>query len=251
MPAMYTSAMLKIPQEVEEQLGIYVYAYIDPRTNGVFYVGKGQAGRALSHLNADGESRKLALIAEIQAAGQEPQLDIVQHGIPDEDTALRIEAALIDMLGLEVLTNEVHGWRYKFLGRSSLSDLVGRYSRPLKISDPCILIRINKLYRPGMSERELYDATRGIWKVGARRSKAKFALAVFRGVVREVYKIESWHPAGTTAYHSRSFIPQQCIGRSEFVGSVAPEPIREEFILGNVSELLSDGSQNPITYVGC
>jgi uncharacterized protein len=101
-----------------------------------------------------------------------------------------------------------------------------------------------------MSERALYDATRGIWKVGARRSNAEFALAVFRGVVLEVYKVESWHPAGTTSYQSRTFTSQECAGRSEFVGSVAPEPIRKQFILGNVSEHLSDGSQNPITYVG-
>jgi len=243
--------MLTIPPEVEDQSGIYVYAYIDPRTNRAFYIGKGRAGRVMSHLTAEGESRKVALIEEIRATGREPQLDIVQHSIPDEETALRIEAALIDMLGLEVLTNEVHGWRYKFLGRSPLPDLVGRYSRPLKISEPCILIRINKLYRPGMSERELYDATRGIWKVGTRRSGAVFALAVFRGVVREVYKIESWHPAGTTAYESRTFTPQECANRWEFVGAVAPEPTREQFIFGNVADHLSDGSRNPIAYVCC
>src|SRR5437899_2218044 len=112
--------MFKIPPEVEEQLGFYVYAYIDPRTNRAFYVGKGRAGRVLSHLTTEGESRKQALIEEIRAAGNEPRLDIVQHGIPDEESALRIEAALIDMLGLKVLTNEVHGWRHKFLGRAIL-----------------------------------------------------------------------------------------------------------------------------------
>jgi hypothetical protein len=125
---MYTGAMLKIPREVQEQLGIYVYAYIDPRTSRVFYIGKGQAGRVISHLTDEGENCKHALIEEIRAAGQEPRLDIVQHGIPDEE---RIETALIDMLGLDVLTNDVHGWRYKFLGRSDLPGLIGRYSRPL------------------------------------------------------------------------------------------------------------------------
>lgn len=249
--AVYTAGMLTIPTEVEEQLGIYVYAYIDPRTNRVFYVGKGQSGRVLSHLTGEGESRKRALIAEIQVAGLEPQLDIVQHGIPDEETALRIEAALIDMLGLDVLINEVHGWRHKFLGRAVLPDLIGRYSRPIKISEPCILIRINKLYRPGMSEKDLYESTRGIWKVGDRRSGAKFALAVYRGVVREVYRIDGWHPAGTTAYDSRTFTPAECANRSEFVGSTAPEEIRKQFLFGNVSNYLSDGSQNPISYVCC
>ncbi len=131
---------MKIPYEVEEQLEIYVYAYIDPRTKRVFYVGKGQAGRVISHLTEKGEKRKHALIEEIRAAGMEPQLDIVQHGLPNEEVALRIEAALIDMLGLDELANEVYGWRYKFQGRTGLPDLIGRYSRPLKISKPCILL---------------------------------------------------------------------------------------------------------------
>ena len=70
----YTAAMLKIPREVEEQLGIYVYAYIDPRYNRPFYIGKGHAGRVMLHLTAEGESRRLALIEDIRAAGLEPQL---------------------------------------------------------------------------------------------------------------------------------------------------------------------------------
>ena len=242
---------MKIPYEVEEQLGIYVYAHIDPRTKRVFYVGKGQAGRVISHLTEKGEKRKHALIEEIQAAGMEPQLDIVQHSIPNEEAALRIEAALIDMLGLDELANEVHGLRYKFQGRTRLPDLIGRYSRPLKISEPCILLRISKLYRHGMSERELYETTRGIWKVGSRRLGASFALAVFRGIVREVYKIDAWHPAGTTAYEFRKVAPDECARRWEFAGTIAPEEIRTEFLLGNVSDHFSAGSQNPVTYVCC
>ncbi len=123
----------------------------------------------------------------------------MQHGLPDEETALRIEAALIDMLGLEVLTNEINGWRDKFQGRASLEEPQARYSGAVVIADSCTLIRINQLFRPGMSSDELYEATRGIWKVGSRRSGAKFALAVFRGVVWEVYEIGAWYAAGTTA----------------------------------------------------
>ena len=58
------------------------------------------------------------------------------------------------------------------------------------------LIRINELYRGGMNETELYDATRGIWKVGEERVKAKYAFAVFEGVIREVYEISQWLHAG-------------------------------------------------------
>ena len=116
---------------------------------------------------------------------------------------------------------------------------------------PCLLLRINKLYRPGMSDRELYEATRGIWKVGSRRADAMFALAVFRGVVREVYKIASWYPAGTLAYEFHQFTPAQCARRWEFEGVIAPEEIRKGLLFGNVSNYLSDGSLNPVTYVCC
>ena len=242
---------MKITREVEEQLGIYVYAYIDPRTKRAFYVSKGQAGRVNEHLTEEGERRKHALIEEIQAAGMEPQLDIVQHGLPNEEVALRIEAALIDMLGLDELANEVHGWRYKFQGRTGLPDLIGSYPRPFKISEPCILLRINQQYRHGMSERELYETTRGIWKVGSRRMGASFALAVFRGIVREVYKIDAWHPAGTTAYEFRTVTPDECAKRWEFAGTIAPEEIRKAFLSGNVSSHFSARSQNPVTYVCC
>jgi hypothetical protein len=37
-----------------------------------------------------------------------------------------------------------------------------------------------------------------------RARKAKYALAVFDGVVREVYAIESWQPAGSARYSTRS-----------------------------------------------
>ena len=49
-----------------------------------------------------------------------------------------------------------------------------------------------------MNETELYDATRGIWKVGEERVKAKYAFAVFEGVIREVYEISQWLHAGST-----------------------------------------------------
>ena len=54
--------MLKIPPEVERQLGIYVCAYIDPRDGQTFYIGKGQAGRTGSHLTGEGEGRKIAKV---------------------------------------------------------------------------------------------------------------------------------------------------------------------------------------------
>ncbi|XZE17522.1 hypothetical protein SH449x_002796 [Pirellulaceae bacterium SH449] len=40
----------RIPSSVQQKLGFYVYLYIDPRDESVFYVGKGKGERALAHL---------------------------------------------------------------------------------------------------------------------------------------------------------------------------------------------------------
>jgi uncharacterized protein len=54
---------------------------------------------------------------------------------------------------------------------------------------PALLIRINQLFHYGMTPIELYDATRGIWRIGPAREKVELALAVFQGIVREVNRI--------------------------------------------------------------
>ena len=56
----------RIPPEVAERLGHYVYLYVDPRTEQIFYVGKGQGQRVLSHLSAVGESRKAQILSELR-----------------------------------------------------------------------------------------------------------------------------------------------------------------------------------------
>src|SRR5712691_6759209 len=96
--------------KVIEKLGDYVYLYIDPRDSTIFYLGKGQGNRALSHLSDASESRKVARTREIRDAVLEPSIEILVHSLPDEMIALRIEASVIDLLGLDKLTNQVLGW---------------------------------------------------------------------------------------------------------------------------------------------
>jgi hypothetical protein len=108
----------------------------------------------------------------------------------------------------------------------------GDTTRPVKVTEAALLIRINRLYREGMSELELYEATRGVWKLGDRRNRVRFAFAVFGGVVREVYEVEAWHPAGTTPYTTRT-----------------AEDVRERYVGRSVVSYLTPGSQNPLTYV--
>ena len=230
---------VSIPREVARRLGYYVYLYVDPRSNRPFYVGKGCGERVLSHLTADGESRKVQVLSELRAAGLEPRLEILAHGLADEETALRIEAAVIDLVGLGELTNEVRGWRSIQLGRVSLSELVLYYAaRPVEVTDPALLIRINRLYRHGMTEDELYEATRGVWKLGRRRSTAP-----------EVYEIHGWHPAGTTPYKTRIHRNVQREGRCEFTGCKADQLVRARYVGSSVAAYFPRGLRSPVVYV--
>jgi hypothetical protein len=132
----------------------------------------------------------------------------------------------------------------------SLSELQSYYAaKPIKIAHPAILIRINKLYRHGMSHEEMYEATRGVWKMGPRRQSAKLVFAVFEGVVREVYEVRRWHPAGTTKYRTRPVKKVQCRGRWEFIGEKSPKALRSQYVGGCVEQYFPRGARNPFTYV--
>ncbi len=70
---------------------------------------KGKGTRALSHLT-DTHNRKVAkMIRSIRAAGAEPNIEILAHGLPSAEIALQVEAAVINALGKAGLANVVRG----------------------------------------------------------------------------------------------------------------------------------------------
>ncbi len=65
--------------------------------------------------------------------------------------------------------------------------------RQCDIKHNLVIIKINKSYNPNFSERELYEYTRGFWKNRIEYVQpAQYALAVAKGEVVEVYKINKW-----------------------------------------------------------
>ena len=133
---MTNARSIGIPREVADQLGYYVYLCIDPRSGRPFYVGKGKGRRILHHLNDPAETHKTQMIARIRAERLEPRLEILSHRLPDEESAFRIEAAAIDILGRSRLTNPVRGQHADTLGRVPLSELITQYrARPAKKSN--------------------------------------------------------------------------------------------------------------------
>jgi hypothetical protein len=111
-----------------------------------------------------------------------------------------------------------------------------------------VLIRINQLYRPTMTATELYDVTRASWKLGPQRDKADYAIAVFEGIVREVYEITNWLPSGST-FNVRFPHGDPRRDRWEFVGRLAKDGIRHRYIDRFVGHLFPRGAQNPVAYV--
>jgi hypothetical protein len=248
------SMLHSIAPYVGEQLGYYVYMYVDPRINEPFYVGKGQGERALAHLSDTSESRKVARINEIRAAGFEPQIDILVHGLTSAEAAFRVEAAVIDAIGPERLTNAVRGRESVKVGRMPLTELVALYgATPVEVMHPSLLIRVNRLYRYGMPDQELYEITRNSWKLGKKRFRAKLAFAVYHGVVRAVYEIDSWHVAGTTDFLIRVIAPEYRPqpDRVEFLGKPADANISCQYVGKSVQRYFKRGQQSPVVYVNC
>jgi len=239
---------------MKEKLGHYVYLYVNPFDGKIFYVGKGQKDRVISHLDDTEESKKVRMIKKIRQAGKEPLIEILAHQLPSESAALRIEAAVIDTIGLENLTNNNEGWHWDVPGRDTLEAMIALYeAKPVKIVDPVILIRINRKYYSTMSADELYEVTRGIWKVAPKRNKARFAFAVYKQVVREVYAIQNWFPAGTTPYSYRDgkADAKKHPGRWEFTGTLADEEIRKKYINKSVAKYLPAHARAPFIYINC
>ncbi len=240
----------KLPSGMSEKLGYYVYIYVDPETNLPFYMGKGKGNRVYAHLSDTTESAKVQQIQFLRNKGLEPRIEILCYGLPDEETAYHVEAAAIDLFGKQNLTNEARGWRSGSHGRIPLAVLISYEApSPVDISDPCIIIRINDKYYDGMNDQELYESTRGVWKLSERREAADYALAVFDGIVREVYQIDYWVHAGKTKYYTREDVDAP--DRWEFVGKVGSTSIRDKYRLRSVRHYLQPNNQNPIVYVNC
>ena len=96
------------------------------------------------------------------------------------------------------------------------------------------------------SARRLFGAA-GL--VAGAASQAKLAFAVYESVVREVYRINGWFPAGSTFNYRNDGRAKGHSERWEFVGVIAEDRIRKRYLNRHAGEFFSAGAQNPISYV--
>lgn len=242
---------------VIDRLKYYVYLYSHPITGVPFYIGKGKANRVFSHLDDPSESQKCELIREIRSNGLEPKVEILIHALDDEETALKIESSIIDLIGKEELTNKQLGYRSAVFGRMSIDQVNAAYNKQsVTILEPSVLIRINQAFRYSMAPIELYDYTRGQWKLNPEKAKlAKYAFSVFGGVVQEVYEILDWYRAGQTmSVRKDSELLKNdgakgLVNRYEFIGNLAIAEIRGRYRNKSVEHYFRPGNANPIMYL--
>lgn len=237
-----------------EALGFYVYVYSDPDTHQPFYVGKGKGNRVFNHMADQSESDKVRKINDIKARGKEPIIEILAHGL-DEETAFKVEAAAIDLIGIDKLTNRQRGHESSVYGKIEVSTLDARYSHEElnadDVTDNIMFIRINKLYRNNMTPLELYEATRGYWKVNIDQArKVDYVLSVYDGMVLEVYEIAEWLSAKSTFMERVDTRDGEALtDRYEFVGRIADDGVRKKYAEKSVTAFFPPGNANPIKYI--
>lgn len=237
--------MNNFSQSVIENIAHYVYVLVDPRNNKIFYVGEGKGNRVFNHvhdaIDGDRDSLKLDTIRDIMSEGLEVIHYIVRHGL-SEKVALEIESTLIDFLtysdfNLEsVLSNVVaghHSWNRGIKSAEEISLLYDCTEIEPCPQDRIICININKTF-VNNERADIYDATRHYWKLDINRARrATHVLAIYRGIVRAVFRPQKWYPS--EIYDKRI----------EFEGEqLADSPYLNKSIKNTVN-----CGQNPINYI--
>ena len=114
--------------DIIRKIKYYVYLLSDPISGEIFYVGKGKGNRVFSHLKDNSDNQKSRKIKDLKSKGLEPKIEILVHGVDDETTIKKIEAAIIDLIDKTNLTNIVGGYESSDFGRMDLNQINAKYS---------------------------------------------------------------------------------------------------------------------------
>ncbi len=128
----------------------------------------------------------------------------------------------------------------------------------VEIDDAVVVINIHEQFPHVKNAQELYDCTRGAWRMHPKRAgKAKYFFAVFEGEIKEVYEVLDCMPATdeTKKYwrnrllsQGRRLPPEVNEGRAEFLGQVASDDVRAKYVGKRLTVKLT---QNPVRYFNC
>ena len=215
---------MSFSNKTKNEIQFYVYALIDNSTNKIFYIGKGgHNDRAFDHLK------------EEEFKDRDFRVDIIRHGLENEDIAFDVEAALIDILGIENLENKQPGHdsgknRENFKGRISAYEIDKLFSEgDINVEEfehniICFFPKPSRIEKFGN-----YDTCRQYWEVSKKRVteklngslKYEYAFLCNKNFIQEIYKILAWYPAGTTATSREK--PSNPDKEYEFIGQVVSD----------------------------
>lgn len=233
------------------KLGYYVYALVNPLTNKVFYIGKGNNNRVFAHVeeivahNEEINSIKKAEIKAILDSGKQIEHYVIRHGLTETEAFL-IESTLIDYNNVlaHKLTNEVNGHHSAFYGIKTTDELIIQYNAPKleTLSDAVVIININKKYKDTKNKAiSVYEATKEAWVIGdQKRNQVRYALAEFQGIIIGVFEILNWYPILTDNNTNNN--------RWGFDGKEAQENIKSKYLNKSIMHAKKRGAANPIRF---
>jgi uncharacterized protein len=201
---------------IEEKLGAFVYALIDPRNEEFFYVGlaggmDGQGNvRPSDHLDEANNaasnvllSAKLTRIRAIWAANKEVKLAVIRHSLAREE-AVHVEAGIIALARVakcnKNLTNirDGHGGaNHGLVDDGNCLDFMALPVAPIFTTKKVWLFNISNGINEGKNP---FEATVGDWRIGSQHcqindSEPQYAIGLSGGVSRVVIKISEWQDA--------------------------------------------------------
>lgn len=246
----------------------YVYGLVDPRNRRLFYIGKGTNNRVFEHEKEstslpNSEKLKLKLISEIKESGYEVEKIIINSNLTEQE-AFAAEASLINAFNYindYKLTNIVAGHHSsEVLSVEEFEKINGAENLTEDdIKHRILVIKINKLYHRYMTDKELYNVVRGIWRVSKEKVKdIEYVFGVYNSLIVAAYKPSKWF----VCKDAKDKLPRQDIiltpqneNRLFFVDERYENSFsfddNEIFYIGkSISKLkLNQSAQNPITYL--
>lgn len=246
----------------------YVYGLIDPRTNQIFYIGKGAGNRVFQHEiesldSPDSDKLKLKTISEIKALGLDVKKIIINSNLTEAE-AFAAEAALINAFNYVSdvgLTNIVAG--HHSAEALSVEDFEQTYGavelREEDVKHKIMVIKINKLYRRNIPADVLYDSVRGVWRASITNAQTvDYVFGVYNSLIVAVYKPTQWYKckeAPERRPRQDEVLTPKTENRIFFVDegfeSGLPHDENEAFYYGkSIAGLkVNQSAQNPITYL--
>ena len=146
---------------------VYIYCSIeDDNSRKPIYIGHGKSERCLDHIkDLENKSDTKSLILKKLYNQKKLDIDIIAHKL-DKETALTVESACIDLIGVNNLENIIKG-QGENIKRIPIEELSNKYNQKyaeIEEEHRGFVIIVNKLYKPYFNDHETLETVRGIWK---------------------------------------------------------------------------------------